>query len=149
MNTRIHNPVLIDNKTKREIDENLFLNIYELLVKNKDIKEDSFISVLITDDGSIEEQNRKYLGRSGLTDVISFPSENDFEPFLGDIIIDANVIDDQKGKKTFEEELLKVFLHGLLHLAGFDHISGKDKLEMTRKEEFYNLRIKSIFSKLE
>jgi probable rRNA maturation factor len=86
--------------------------------------------------------NRKYLGRDTLTDVISFPSDQEIAPFLGDIIIDIEVADRQKGERDLISELQFLFLHGLLHLLGYDHISTAAEMLMKKKERKYFSLIK-------
>jgi len=100
------------------------------------------VNVLLTDDGSIRDYNKKYLGKDTLTDVISFTSDLSFMPFLGDIIIDTAVAEEQKGKNTLTEELQYLFMHGLLHLLGYDHISTEAGKVMKMKEQKYFLILK-------
>jgi len=97
---------------------------------------------MLTNDGSIRDYNRRFLGNDALTDVISFRSDIDFIPFLGDIIIDTDVADEQKGKKSLKDELQILFLHGLLHLLGYDHLSAGDEVIMKNKEREYLSKIR-------
>lgn len=87
--------------------------------------------------------NKKYLGRDGATDVISFPidvdEEGDQPPeaaprLLGDVVICPEVADlevSNHGGKL-ENEICLLVVHGILHLAGFDH--EVDKGEMDEKQ---------------
>lgn len=85
--------------------------------------------------------NRKYLGRSGATDVISFPvgafprGRNGAHP-LGDIVICLRVVSAYAKKNGMErdEALTRVIIHGVLHLLGYDHDVEKRKRVMQKRE---------------
>jgi probable rRNA maturation factor len=72
---------------------------------------------------------------------LSFPfSENikiSKDTYIGDIIISYDYINKSKlqNLKFFEEKLIKIFIHGFLHLLGFDHIKVKDYKKMLKEEE--------------
>lgn len=81
--------------------------------------------------------NRRFRGKSGPTDVLAFSDGTgrpDGTPYLGDVVIAASVAEDQAREAgiPFEAELRRLLLHGLLHLAGFDHET--DGGTMARKE---------------
>ena len=67
--------------------------------------------------------------------------------YIGDIIISYNFIDNPKKQKIelFKKKLIKTFIHGFLHLLGFDHNKIKDYKKMLKEEE---LIFKSVISKL-
>ena len=91
------------------------------------------ITLLVTDDATISDLNRRFLGVEGPTDVLSFPAQDevgspftlppDFEPYLGDIVIafpyTAHQAEELGRRVDDEMELLAV--HGALHLLGYDH----------------------------
>ncbi|KQC05962.1 MAG: hypothetical protein APR54_07895 [Candidatus Cloacimonas sp. SDB] len=141
MSTRKRNKLVIINKTSRKFAETIFFRVYEI-INNYEELNNRYVNLLLTDDGSIRDFNKKYLGRDTLTDVISFSSDLVFTAFLGDIIIDTAVAEEQKGKNTLEEELQYLFMHGLLHLLGYDHISTEAGKVMKSKEEKYFLILK-------
>ena len=95
------------------------------------------VGVRIMGDRAIADLNRKFLGRKGVTDVISFPSGDKDESglvYLGDIAIGGRVASraaDGAGL-PLEGELRRLLLHGLLHLVGYDHET--DRGRMSRKE---------------
>jgi probable rRNA maturation factor len=83
-----------------------------------------------------------------VTDVLSFPMEDEFgseydNVILGDVVISIDKIKEQalEFNHSFERELAYLFVHSLLHLFGYDHIDDEDKV-MMRTEE------KSIMDKL-
>ena len=90
------------------------------------------VSVLITGNREIRKLNREFRRRNKPTDVISFPSEAD--GIAGDIAISADIARAnarELGHETIAE-LKVLILHGMLHLAGFDHEA--DSGQMARKE---------------
>ena len=141
MSTLKKNNLILLNHTSKEFADQIFLTVLTVVEDNENIKDRS-INLMLSNDGSIKEYNRKYLGNDALTDVISFPSDTDFMPFLGDIIIDIDVADEQKGKKSLNEELQFLFLHGLLHLLGYDHLSAEAEITMKFKEKEYFSKIR-------
>ena len=66
--------------------------------------------------------------------------------FLGDIIISYNYLDKPKSQelKLFKEKAVKIFIHGYLHLLGFDHIKNKDYSKMLKRENLLYNSVKSI-----
>jgi probable rRNA maturation factor len=98
------------------------------------------IELMVVDTSTIQEMNFTYRGVESATDVLSFPllqeaQEDVKEMPLGSIVLcDAYI---QQGattlNHTLEEETILLFIHGLLHLLGYDH--ERDSGEMRAKEE--------------
>ena len=96
------------------------------------------ISITITSDLKLLELNREFLSKDAFTDVIAFEySEN--KKVSGEIFIsEERVIENAKEYKLpYTEEILKVIVHGILHLAGYKDKNPEDKKKMTKKEEYY------------
>src|ERR1051326_463759 len=79
-------------------------------------------------DPAMRELNRRWRGKTGTTDVLSFPSgQDEFEKAeglsLGDVVISAEQAARQAGEHglDFDGEVAQLILHGLLHLCGYDH----------------------------
>lgn len=142
MNTRKTEPILLDNQTDLVITSSVFTTVLDILREEEKISKDAFLVLKLANDGSIRDLNKKYLGRNTLTDVISFQADMPGIPLLGDIIIDINVADKQKENRTLEEELQVLFLHGLLHLLGHDHLGVEQSKEMKIKEKKYYSKLK-------
>jgi len=73
----------------------------------------------------IKDMNKRFAGKNKPTNVLSFPSNEDLaeERFLGDIAICSELIVEEaisQGKET-QDHLIHIFVHGVLHLLGFDH----------------------------
>ena len=133
-------PVILTNKTENKIDINIFEELFLLVISAESQPSDSFINLELTDDGTIRQLNKKYLGRDEVTDVLSFTADIPGINLIGDIIIDTNVAKNQKEDRTIKKELQILFLHGLLHCLGYDHLSVTDKKIMyTKEKEYLNL----------
>jgi probable rRNA maturation factor len=84
--------------------------------------------------------NRKYRGRDYPTDVLAFPMESmgeQTEIFLGDVVICLPVAIGQASRfgNSADQEILRLLIHGTLHLLGYDHEqSSRDATRMQRKE---------------
>jgi probable rRNA maturation factor len=94
------------------------------------------VSVLVAGDGELRRLNRKFRGKDRATDVLSFPAGgNTGAAVAGDIAISADHAR-RSAKRlghAISAELKVLLLHGLLHLAGYDH--ERDHGRMARKEE--------------
>jgi probable rRNA maturation factor len=92
------------------------------------------VSVLLTGDEAIRKLNRQYRRKDSATDVLSFPAVSTAEGIAGDLVISIETAlrqADERGH-TLEMEIKLLLLHGLLHLAGYDHET--DNGAMRRKE---------------
>lgn len=93
------------------------------------------VELLIIDAKSMHEINLEHRGVDKTTDVLSFPVENFPHAPLGSILINHELAQEkaQELGHTCEEEITLLFIHGMLHLLGFDH--EVDQGEMREKEE--------------
>lgn len=119
----------IDNSTNYEIDLTSLEEIAQE-VTSKDIE------LIITENEEIQELNREHRNIDKATDVLSFPMEFDMPNMpVGSIVISVDFVND-KAKEynhSFNDELKLLFIHGLLHLVGYDH--EVDSGEHRQKEE--------------
>lgn len=95
------------------------------------------VSVLLTDDATLKKLNREYRGKNKSTDVLSFPAlqiEGTAGSLAGDLAISLDTAERQaiEHGHTLQTELKILLIHGLLHLAGFDHET--DSGEMRQRE---------------
>ena len=100
---------------------------------------DADVTVVFVSDRAMRELNRMWRGKPETTDVLSFPAEQaEFEKAeglrLGDVVISIEQAARQAKEHglSFENEVAQLILHGLLHLAGYDHET--DRGEMDRLE---------------
>ena len=105
--------------------------------KNKKI----FLSLLLSNNDRIKQLNKKFKNKNKVTDILSFPLQKKTnvknKAYLGDIIISYNFMDKPKKQSTklFKDKVIKTFIHGFLHLLGFDHIKFKDYKKMFIEEQ--------------
>ena len=122
--------------------------IKKLNFKNKNYKKNIiFCTLLLSNTKAIKKLNSKFRKKNKSTDVLSFPFynkknlkkkiKNEKEIYLGDIIINLNKIRSKKNMKNFKLEFDKLWIHGLVHLFGYDHKKEKDYRKMSVVEKNY------------
>ena len=110
-----------------------------------------YFTLLLSNNKSIKKLNKNFKKKNKPTDILSFPFNNKVkiskQTYIGDIIISYNFVDKPKSQtlKIFKEKLIKIFIHGFLHLLSFDHKRKTDYKKMLKEE---NLIYKSVISKL-
>ena len=106
-------------------------------------KKDITFTILLTNNSKIKELNKKFRKKNKTTDVLSFPY---FYPkdlkllkekkiYIGDIAVSYKAILQKSQKENFLIEFDKVWIHGLLHLVGYDHVKNKDYNVMAKEEK--------------
>ena len=92
------------------------------------------VDVLLTDDKTVKRLNRNFRGKNKATDVVSFPAGDFAEGIVGDLAVSLDTASKQAKRfgLTLEDEIKTLLLHGLLHLAGYDHET--DNGEMAAEE---------------
>ena len=90
--------------------------------------------MVITDDPGIAVLNEGYLGRVGPTNVLAFPmAEGEFAEIspglLGDVVVSVDTAwrEAQENGLDPEEHFLRLLIHGILHLKGYDHVHDEDE----------------------
>lgn len=136
--------VYIDNRQEEvDLDETIYVDI-EKLVEEALLfeKGDSSyeVSISFVSEKEMRELNREYRNINQVTDVLSFPIEDDFIvplPLLGDIIIAPKRAQEQAIEygHSLEREILYLSLHSIFHLLGYDHIEEEDKKLMREREK--------------
>ena len=109
------------------------------LFKNKNVT----FTILLTNSLKMKVLNKKYRNLNKSTDVLSFPffSLNTLKIirlknlYIGDIAISYEIINSRSEKNTFFLEFDKVWVHGLLHLIGYNHVKNKEYLKMNKIEK--------------
>jgi len=101
------------------------------------------VTVLLTTDAAIRRLNRQFRGKNKATDVLSFPAEFPGpEPIAGDLAISVPTALRQAIERahSLSTEIKVLILHGLLHLAGYDHET--DAGQMARRERLLRARLR-------
>ncbi|MFC1780392.1 rRNA maturation RNase YbeY [Patescibacteria group bacterium] len=141
------------NETKHKIPQNIIKQLEELLPKHNKKLENSSISLIIKSEKSIAELNKELFNHKGPTDVISVNS-NELTPhssqpkaLLGELYICPSKIrsNAKKYKVSYHEELVRVIIHGILHLLGYDHVKafGESREKMFKVQEALLNKIKA------
>ena len=96
------------------------------------------LSYVFCSDEYLLQINQEYLNHDTLTDIVTFDNSEDPKKIEGDIFISIDRVK-ENGEKlgTYETELERVMVHGLLHLLGYKDKKKEDKALMTEKEDFY------------
>ena len=94
-------------------------------------------SILLTNDKEMKNLNYKFRKKNKTTDVLSFPIKinNKKILYVGDIAISYEIIKERSKKTNFSLEFDKVWIHGYLHLIGYDHKKINEFKKMFRKEK--------------
>lgn len=146
---------LIANKHKREIS-----CVSDAVFDCENLAGDAYVEVIFCDDAYITDVNLRMRSIASATDVLSFPTldftrfNGVYPPFsqehfpfdydekrkavsLGSILINENAVSRQAEEygHSVSRERLYLFVHGLLHLLGYDHERDEDKAVMREKEE--------------
>ena len=106
-------------------------------------------SLLLSNNKNIKKLNKNFRNKNKSTDILSFPFNKKIKfsknMYLGDIIISYNYLDKPKSQDlgSFKQKTIKIFIHGFLHLLGFNHVKNKDYFKMLREENFIYKHVKS------
>ena len=99
------------------------------------------LTLLLSNNKCIKKLNKQFRNKNKATDILSFPFQKKIKlkkkSYIGDIIISYNFMDKPKKQeiKLFRNKVIKTFIHGFLHLLGFDHNKFKDYKEMIQVEQ--------------
>ena len=137
--------------SKRLKNKNLFFKkvCKALPKKYQFLNKNVSLSLLLSNNRNIKRLNKNFRNKNKSTDILSFPSSKKIRisknTYLGDIIISYQYLDKPKSQnlELFKEKVIKLFIHGFLHLLGFDHKKNNDYFKMLREEDILYKRIKS------
>lgn len=97
------------------------------------------IQYIFCDDNYLLEINKNYLKHDTLTDIITFPSTISDTVLSGEIYISIPRVTEnaEQNQDKFVNELVRVLVHGILHLIGYNDKTPSEKREMRAKEDYY------------
>ena len=118
-------------------DLNIISNWINFVIKNEKCSTGN-ITYIFCSDGYLLDVNKKYLKHDYFTDVITFDYTENKE-ISGDIFISIDsVIDNAKSfNVSHETEFLRVVIHGILHLIGYDDLTDEEEKIIHSKEDYY------------
>ena len=104
-----------------------------------------YLTLLLSNNRNIKKLNKKFRNKNKHTDILSFPFKKNPKIFnksyLGDIIISYNYMNKPINLKSydFKIKVIKIFIHGFLHLLGFDHKKQKEyKIMLSEEQKIFN-----------
>jgi probable rRNA maturation factor len=108
-------------------------------------KKNIYCTLLLSRNKEIKNLNKKFRKKNKTTDVLSFPFHKkkelklilnkEKEIYLGDIIVNLDKIKSQKNLQNFKIEFDQLWIHGLVHLLGYNHKKDKEYSEMSKIEK--------------
>ena len=110
------------------------------------------LTLLLSNNKKIKILNKKFRKKDKHTDVLSFPfnqkKRRSKKLYLGDIIISFNYMNKPRNltNKAFKEKTIRIFIHGFLHLLGYDHIKNTDYKKMFIYEQNIFNSLKKILN---
>lgn len=119
-------------------------HVVAVCLREEEIPEKAQVDLLFVDNDQIHEMNLEYRNKDMATDVLSFPMyeadeaiDDEEEILFGDIVISLERAEEQRKEygHSLEREVMYLLVHGLLHLAGYDHMEEEDKKQMRKREE--------------
>ena len=119
--------------------------------KYRFIKKKISLTVLLSHNKNIKKLNKKFRNKNKATDVLSFPFEKKINikksSYIGDIVISYEFMNKPKTSSVlrFKNKVTKIFIHGFLHLLGYDHTKLKDfEVMLIAEEKIYQTVKKKI-----
>ena len=142
--------------SKKIKKKNIFFNtlVSYFPKKYRFIKKKVSLTILLSNNKNIKKLNKKFRNKNKPTDVLSFPLEKKLNLkknlYLGDIVISYEFMNNPKSLKNleFKNKVTKIFIHGFLHLLGYDHVKMKDFRKMIKEEKKIYLATKIKIDKL-
>ena len=131
--------VILENKNWRKhikSPSDYIKRKFNKLSKIKDFKINREFSILLADNKKMKLLNNKFRKKNKPTDVLSFPIKDLIKNknYIGDIAISYEIINKRSKKTNFLEEFDKMWIHGYLHLLGYNHIKLQDYKIMNKRE---------------
>ncbi|MBI1391366.1 MAG: rRNA maturation RNase YbeY [Alphaproteobacteria bacterium] len=130
--------IIIESNGWREagIDLDAFVARWTSAVTAREPAAGGAIALLLGDDARLAELNQRFRGKTGPTNVLSFPSGEAAPSFIGDIAMafETCAREASENGTPFEHHFAHLLVHGVLHLIGYDHVAEDEANEMERLE---------------
>lgn len=148
-----------DEQANRSMDLERWAGLARSVLEAEGVRLDTEVSLLFVDESTIAELNERFLGRTGPTDVLAFPideepgpggrspdqggtgpgdgvSDSEVPSLLGDVVVCPAVAarNAESHGCSFEDEVALLVVHGVLHLLGMDHEVEPEAQQMERRE---------------
>ena len=137
--------------------EEIFKKVYEFLLKKLCKPIYHILSLSLIDEEESLYTNKTYRGKDYVADVITFAylddkteEENELFVDLGDIMICPKKIKKRADEigNDFQEEMIYLFIHGFLHILGYDHVNDEEeaRIMFNKQDELFNEYMKEYYN---
>ena len=149
-----------DEQSAQPVDALRLVHLAKAVLAAQGVKADSELSMLFVDEDAMAELNKRFLGKDGPTDVLSFPIDDDdvveggrspdslgpgpggdpdmSDPpnLLGDVVVCPAVAarNAPAHAGTYDDEMALLVVHGILHILGMDHVDNEEAEAMEQRE---------------
>ena len=138
--------ILVQPPFRGRLDSRALRRLAVRLLRAEGVAPPAEVGLVVSDDETLRDLNRRYLGLDEPTDVLSFGHDPSGEPFvtppdgvrrLGEVILSYPMAERQaqEAGRSTQEEAAHLVVHGLLHLLGYDHDDPEDERRMRAREE--------------
>ena len=130
---------IINNIDKEYNFKKDVLNSIITTISKKENHKFKSLNLIISDDTHLNTLKKEYFNKDHFTDIITFNLEDKGKPIEGEIYISMDRIEDNSNtfSTSLENEFKRIFIHGLLHLCGYDDQTKKEKEYMSKLEDYY------------
>jgi probable rRNA maturation factor len=128
----VHSP-----EKESKVDSEWIRRIADTILKGEKSCPQGSLSIILVDDVTIQDLNRRFLDKDRPTDVMAFPLDDD--EVWGEIYIGFERARNQADTYhvSFQKELARLIIHGVLHLTGYSDSNTRQSKIMTNKEDGY------------
>jgi probable rRNA maturation factor len=138
--------IRVDPDYRRLLKVRWLRQVVAVVLAAEEIRPGAKLSLVITNDETVKDLNRKYRGKDKTTDVLSFPLIEEDDTFvsppgaevhLGEVIISCPqaIRQAEKAGHALEKELALLIVHGVLHVLGYDHQRSAQRQHMRAREQ--------------
>lgn len=142
----------INNRTRTSVNEAFLRKVAETVLRREG-RERINLSIALVSQKRSATLNKRYRKKDTVANVLAFPAGNaripsEVEGYLGEVLLCPQEVrkEAKKYDMMFEQALAWMFIHGLLHLLGYDHKQKQDTKDMEQKERWYLSRVKNLTS---
>ena len=136
---------IINNIDKEYNFKKDVLNSIITTISKKENHKFTSLNLVISDDIHLNALKKEYFNQDHFTDIITFNLEDEGNPIEGEIYISMDRIEDNSNTfgTSLENEFKRIFIHGLLHLCGYDDQAKSEKENMCKLEDYYLNKLKT------
>jgi probable rRNA maturation factor len=130
-------------ESSRNLRDKLLLRTFLSSIFAEEGVDFKLVSYIFCTDNYLLKLNQEYLKHDTFTDILTFTLSETSLPIISEIYISVDRVDENAKKlnESYENELHRVMIHGILHLCGYDDHSKNEKALMRSKENYYLSKI--------